>query len=54
MARHILIIAGISIIVLAILDMMNIPLEIPTANNTTNLMIGAGLVAAPFVYSKVV
>ncbi len=54
MARHILIIGGIAIIVLAILDMMNVPLEFPTSSNGTNLAIGAGLVAAPFIYAKVV
>jgi len=54
MARHILIIGGIAIIVLAVLDMMNVPLEFPTSSNGTNLAIGAGLVAAPFIYAKVV
>jgi hypothetical protein len=54
MAKHIFIIGGIAIIVLAILDMMNVPLEFPTSSNGTNLAIGAGLVAAPFVYAKVV
>jgi hypothetical protein len=53
MAKHIFIIGGISIIVLAILDMMNVPLEFPTSSNGTNLAIGAGLVAAPFVYAKI-
>jgi len=54
MAKHIFIIAGIAVIVLAILDMMNVPLEFPTSSNGTNLAIGAGLVAAPFIYAKVV
>jgi hypothetical protein len=54
MARHILIIGGIAIILLAVLDMMNVPLEFPTSSNGANLAIGAGLVAAPFIYSKVV
>jgi hypothetical protein len=54
MARHILIIGGIAIIVLAILDMMNVPLEFPTQSNSANLAIGAGMVAAPFIYAKVV
>jgi hypothetical protein len=53
MAKHIFIIGGIAIIVLAILDMMNVPLEFPTSSNGTNLAIGAGLVAAPFVYAKI-
>lgn len=54
MAKHIFIIAGIAIIILAILDMMNVPLEFPTSSNGTNLAIGAGMVAAPFIYAKVV
>lgn len=54
MARHILIIGGIAIVVLAILNMMDVPLEFPTKSNGANLAIGAGMVAAPFVYSKVV
>jgi hypothetical protein len=54
MARHILIIGGIAIIVLAVLDMMNVPLEFPTSSNGTNLAIGAVMVAAPFIYAKVV
>jgi len=54
MGRHILIIGGVAIIVLAILDMLNVPLEIPTSCNTANLAIGAGMAAAPFVYSKFV
>jgi hypothetical protein len=53
MARHIFIIGGIAIIILAILDMMNVPLEFPTSSNGANLAIGAGLVAAPFIYAKV-
>lgn len=53
MARHIFIIGGVAIIILAILDMMNVPLEFPTSSNGTNLAIGAGLVAAPFIYAKV-
>lgn len=53
MARHIFIISGIAIIVLAVLDMMNVPLEFPTSSNAVNLTIGVGLVAAPFVYAKV-
>ena len=54
MAKHIFIIAGIAIIVLAVLDMMDVPLEFPTKSNGANLAIGAGMVAAPFVYAKVV
>ena len=54
MARHIFIIGGIAILVLAILNEMNIPLEFPTQSNGANMAIGAGLIAAPFVYSKVV
>ena len=53
MARRIFIIGGVAIIILAILDMMNVPLEFPTSSNGTNLAIGAGLVAAPFIYAKV-
>ena len=45
--------AGVLVIALAILDMLNIPLEIPTSSNTTNLVIGAALVATPFVWRKV-
>jgi hypothetical protein len=45
-------IVGIGIIVLAILDMLNVPLEIPTSCNTVNIGIGAGLVAAPILWSK--
>jgi len=45
-ASH-LIIGGIAIIVLAVLDMMNVPLEFPTQSNGANLAIGAGMVAAP-------
>jgi hypothetical protein len=52
MVQHVLVIVGIAIVVLAVLDMMNVPLEIPTSCNTTNLLIGGGLVAAPFVYAK--
>jgi hypothetical protein len=54
MARHIFIIGGVAIIILALLDLMNVPLEFPTSSNGTNLAIGAGLVAAPFIYAKVV
>jgi hypothetical protein len=54
MARHILIIGGIAIVVLALLDMMDIPLEIPTSSNGTNLAIGAAMIASPFLYHKFV
>lgn len=54
MARHIFIIGGIAIIVLAVLNIMDVPLEIPTKSNGANLAIGAGMVAAPFIYAKVV
>jgi hypothetical protein len=54
MAKHIFIIGGIAILVLAILDMMDVPLEFPTTNNTTNAVIGAAMVVAPFVYAKAV
>lgn len=54
MTRHIFIIGGIAVIILAILDMLNVPLEFPTSSNGTNLAIGAGMVAAPFIYAKVV
>jgi hypothetical protein len=52
--KNVLIIGGIAILVLAVLDMLNIPLEIPTANNTTNAAIGAGMIAAPYLYSRFV
>jgi len=51
--QYVLIAGGVLIIALAILDMLNIPLEIPTSSNTANLAIGAGLVATPFVFRKV-
>lgn len=52
--QFVLLAAGVLIIALAVLDMMNVPLEFPTSSNGTNLAIGAGMVAAPFVYRKVV
>jgi hypothetical protein len=54
MVKHIFIIGGIAILILAIIDSMGISLEIPTSSNTTNMIIGAGMIAAPYVYSKVV
>jgi hypothetical protein len=51
--QFVLLAAGVLIIALAILDMLNVPLEFPTSSNGANLAIGAGLVAAPFVYRKV-
>jgi hypothetical protein len=54
MARHIFIIGGIAILLLAVLDYLNVPIEFPTASKTANMAIGAGMVAAPFIYSKVV
>jgi hypothetical protein len=51
--EFVLLAGGILIIVLAVLDMMNVPLEFPTSSNGTNLAIGAGLAAAPFLYRKV-
>lgn len=45
--------AGVLIIALAVLDMLNVPLEFPTSSNGANLAIGAGLVAVPFVYKKI-
>lgn len=44
---------GILIVVLAVLDMMNVPLEFPTSSNGANLAIGVGIAATPFVYKKV-
>jgi hypothetical protein len=44
---------GVLIIALAILDMMNVPLEFPTSSNGANLAIGVGIAATPFVYRKV-
>lgn len=52
MARHILIIGGIAILLLAIIDAMGISLEIPTSSTTTNMAIGAGMIAAPYLYTK--
>jgi len=49
-----LIIGGIAVIVLAVLDMLNVPLEIPTSNNTANLAIGVLMVSSPFLYEKFV
>lgn len=51
--QYVLLAGGTLIIVLAILDMMNVPLEFPTSSNGANLAIGAGLVAVPFVMKKV-
>jgi hypothetical protein len=44
---------GTLIIALAVLDMMNVPLEFPTSSNGANLAIGVGLVATPFIVKKV-
>jgi hypothetical protein len=51
--EFVLLAGGILIIALAILDMMNVPLEFPTSSNGTNVAIGAGLAAFPFIYRKV-
>ena len=51
--QFVLLAAGVLIIALAILDMLNVPLEFPTSSNGANLAIGAGLVATPFIYRKV-
>lgn len=51
--QFVLIAAGVLIIALAVLDMMNVPLEFPTSSSGANMAIGAGMVAAPFVFRKV-
>lgn len=45
--------AGSVIAVLALLDIMQIPVEFPTSNDYANLAIGAALVAVPFVIVKI-
>ena len=52
MAKHILIIGGIAILVLAVIDALGVSLEIPTSSTTTNMLIGGGMIAAPYLYGK--
>jgi hypothetical protein len=51
--QYVMLAGGILIIALAVLDMMNVPLEFPTSSNGANLAIGVGIAATPFVYRKV-
>jgi hypothetical protein len=52
--RHIVIIVGVGILVLAIIDMLQLPLTIPTSCNTTNALIGAGVAGAAIAWPHLV
>lgn len=47
-----LIIAGLVILILAILDISGVEVQFPTQNNYVNAGIGGVLVASPFLFGK--
>lgn len=48
-AKLILVGIGVLIAGLAIIDMLDIPVEFPTKNNTANLIVGIAVAATPFI-----
>jgi hypothetical protein len=42
-------VVGLVILVIALLDEFNLPVEVPTTNNYANMAIGAGLMVVPWL-----
>lgn len=50
--KKVLLVAGVIVIGMALLDILEIPLKFPTDSNAANLAIGAGMLAAPFILAR--
>lgn len=50
--RTVFFVIGLFVLVLAIFDEANVPLEIPTANNWVNMAVGAGMIGIGLVIFK--
>lgn len=50
--RTIFFVIGLFVLVLAIFDEFDIPLEIPTSNNFVNMAVGAGMIGVGLLIFK--
>jgi hypothetical protein len=50
--RTVFFIVGLFVLVLAIFDEANIPLEVPTSNNWVNMAVGAGAIGIGLLVFK--